>query len=129
MKQTPIRILLAEDSADNRLLFKTYLKKLTCIIDMAENGQIAVDKYMAGQYDIILLDIQMPVMDGYTAARMIRTHEQEKHLSPVPIIALTAHAQDSDRKASIDAGCNLHVVKPVPKKALIEAVTSLLQKK
>lgn len=127
--ENPIRILLAEDSADNRLLFKTYLKKLNCTIDMAENGQIAVDKYLTGQYDIILLDIQMPLMDGYTAARTIRAHERENNLSPIPIVALTAHAQDSDRKASLDVGCNLHVVKPVPKKALIEAVTALLRKK
>ncbi len=121
----PLRILLAEDSADNRLLFTTYLKKLNCTIDMAENGQIAVDKFLSGKYDIILLDIQMPIMDGYTAARTIRHHEIEHKLKPIPIIALTAHALDADRQASLDAGCTQHVVKPVPKKVLIEAINSL----
>ncbi len=124
----PLRILLAEDSPDNRLLFSTYLKKLNCRVDLAENGQIAIEKYLSGKYDILLLDIQMPVMGGYTAARTIRRHEKEHGIKPIPIIALTAHALDSDRQASLDAGCTQHVVKPVPKKVLIEAINSLTRK-
>lgn len=120
-----LRILLAEDSSDNRLLFAVYLKKMDCTLDLAENGRIAVEKFLSGTYDIVIMDVQMPEMDGYTATGIIRAHEKKHALPPVPIIALTAHAQESDRMASLAAGCNMHVVKPVSKKDFVQAITDV----
>lgn len=120
-----LSILLAEDSSDNRMLFGAYLKSFNCTLDEAENGAIAVSKYLKHSYDIILMDVQMPEMDGYSATRAIREHEKDNNLSNIPIIALTAHAQKSDTEASLKAGCTRHVVKPVTKKVLVENISAL----
>ncbi|MCK4235752.1 MAG: response regulator [Candidatus Krumholzibacteria bacterium] len=74
-----MHILLVEDSEDNRLLIQAFIKKPPATIDTAENGAIAVDKFKNGKYDLVLMDMQMPVMDGYTATRKIREWEQEKN--------------------------------------------------
>ena len=78
----PLRILLAEDSPDNRLLIAAYFKRLPYQVETAEDGKVAVEKFTSGRYDLILMDIQMPVMDGYTAARIIRAWETEHHVAP-----------------------------------------------
>ena len=75
----PLRILLAEDSPDNRLLITAYFKRLPYQVETAENGKVAVEKFTSGRYDVVLMDIQMPVMDGYTAVRTIRAWEAEHH--------------------------------------------------
>ncbi|MCP4610415.1 MAG: response regulator, partial [Planctomycetes bacterium] len=87
-----IRILLVEDNADNRLLIQSFLKKTPYQLDIAENGEIAVEKCKSSEYDIVLMDVQMPVMDGYTATGQIRSWEKGHGLEAMPIIALTAHA-------------------------------------
>ncbi|MBU4344218.1 MAG: response regulator [Proteobacteria bacterium] len=115
-------ILLVEDSADNRLLIQSYFKRTSNHIDIAENGEIAVEKFKSGKYDLVLMDIQMPVMDGYTATREIRKWEREKGRKETPIIALTAHAMAEDAKKSLDAGCTDHLTKPIKKAKLMEAV-------
>jgi CheY-like chemotaxis protein len=107
------------------MLFGAYLKHFNCTVDEAENGAIAVSKYIKHNYDIILMDVQMPEMDGYSATRAIREHEKENNLGHIPIVALTAHAQKSDAEASLQAGCTRHVVKPVTKKVLLEAIAEL----
>jgi len=86
----PLRILLAEDSADNRLVIQGYLKDTPHLLDHAENGEVAVQKFAAGHYGAILMDLQMPVMDGYEAVAAIRRLEQGDCRRPTPIIALTA---------------------------------------
>ena len=73
-----LRILLAEDSPDNRLLIEAYLKKLPYQLDTAENGQVAVEKFVRQHYDLVLMDVRMPVMDGYTAVRIIRDWERAR---------------------------------------------------
>ncbi|NJL59259.1 MAG: response regulator [Desulfobacteraceae bacterium] len=103
---SPLRILLAEDNESNRLLFGFYLKDFSHHIDMAENGRICVDKYKSGHYDIVFMDIDMPIMDGYAATDAIRNWEKEQNLTHVPIIALTAHALK--RKAAGKHGCGLY---------------------
>ncbi|MFQ6028814.1 MAG: response regulator, partial [Dehalococcoidia bacterium] len=118
----PLSILLVEDTKDNRLLIQSYLKKTPYQIDIAENGEIAVEKFTAGNYDLVLMDVQMPVMDGYTATSLIRKWEQEEGRDPAPILALTAHALKEDEQKSIDAGCTAHVTKPVKKAPLMEAI-------
>ncbi len=118
----PLRILLVEDSEDNQLLVQAYLKKTPFSVETAENGLVAVDKFKSGEYDIVLMDIQMPVMDGYTAAGMIRRWEKEEGKMQTPIIALTAYALADDFEKSIAAGCTDHLVKPIKKDTLMKAI-------
>ncbi|MBI5748360.1 MAG: response regulator, partial [Nitrospinae bacterium] len=111
----PLNILLVEDSRDNRLLIESYLKKTPHKIEIAENGEIAVEKFMSGKYDVVFMDMQMPVMDGYTSTKIIRKWEAEKGAEFTPIIALTAHALKEDEQKSLDAGCTSHLTKPIKK--------------
>ena len=119
-----LRILLAEDSEDNRLLIKTYLKQSPHCLEMAENGEIAVEKFQQGEYDLVLMDMNMPVMDGYTATRTIRQWEAREGKPATPIIALTAFALKEDEQKSIAAGCDAHLTKPIKKKTLLEALSA-----
>ena len=116
------RILLVEDSEDNRMLILAYLKKTGYEIDIAENGELAVEKFMVGKYDLVLMDMQMPVMDGYTATRKIRIIEETENLVQTPIIALTAYALKEDAQKSYDAGCTAHLTKPIQKAILLNTI-------
>lgn len=118
----PLNILLVDDSPDNRLLIQAYLKKLPYTINTAENGQEAVVLFKSGQYDIVFMDMQMPVMDGYTATRIIREWEMLNRRSATPIIALTAYALKEDAAQSMAAGCDAHVAKPVKKGILFSII-------
>ncbi len=118
----PLSILLADDSKDNRLLIHAFLKDFGYRLDDAENGAIAVAKLKAGNYDVLLMDIQMPVMDGLMATRTIRAWERERGLSRTPIIALTASALDEDVRRTLEAGADMHVTKPIRKAVLIAAI-------
>lgn len=121
----PIKILLVEDYVQNRLLIQTYLKRTPFRIETAEDGVEAVKKATTGSYDIILMDIQMPVMDGLQATQQIRKHEQLRASDPVPIVALTAYALDDDIKKSNAAGCTAHLTKPIKKQTLMETILRL----
>jgi PAS domain S-box-containing protein len=121
----PLRVLLADDSPDNRLIVKAFLQKTPFQIDEAENGERAVAKVKSKSYDLILMDIQMPILDGFAATRAIRLWEQAHGLHPVPIVALTASALDEDVQRAREAGCNLHVSKPIKKKTLLAAIATL----
>ena len=123
-----LNILLAEDSPDNRLLIRSYFKKTRCRIDIAENGKIALESFQAGSYDLVLMDMQMPVMDGYTATIRIRQWEREHNRLPTPIIALTANALHEEANRSLAAGCTAHLTKPIKKVILMEAITQHIQK-
>ena len=122
----PLRILLAEDSPDNRLLIAAYFKRLPYQIETAENGKVAVEKFCSGRYDLVLMDIQMPVMDGYTAVRTIRAWETEHRRPATPILALTASTLDDDIRRAFAAGCNAHIAKPVRKATLLTAIEETL---
>jgi PAS domain S-box-containing protein len=117
-----LRILLAEDSPDNVLLIQSYLKSVGCTADLARNGEIAVRKFIAGTYDVVLMDVQMPVMDGHTATRQIRQWEADSGRRPVPIFALTAHALPEEVAKSVDAGCTAHLTKPIRRATLLRAL-------
>ncbi|MFA7177749.1 MAG: CHASE domain-containing protein, partial [Smithellaceae bacterium] len=121
-EQRPLKILLVDDSDDNRLLVKTYLKGDAYQIDEAENGEQAVALFQSGLYDLVLMDMQMPVMDGYTATRAIRRWEEEQGKNRTPVIALTAYALTEDAAKSEEAGCDTHLTKPVKKAVLLEAI-------
>ncbi len=120
-------ILLVEDNEDNRLLINAYLKRTTFKIEEAENGQIAVEKFTKGHYSLVLMDIQMPVMDGHTATREIRRWEKENHLESTPIIALTAHAVKEDMEKSLEAGCDSHLTKPIKKATLLQTLDRFMK--
>ncbi len=120
-----LNILLAEDNPNNVFLMRSLLKHTPCQIDLADNGAIAVDKFRQGRYDLILMDVEMPVMDGYSATREIRLIEQQEGRQPTPIIALTAHALQDDEQKSFNAGCNRHLTKPIKKQTLLDALNAL----
>ncbi|WP_447599017.1 response regulator [Nitrospira sp. Nam80] len=119
-----LRILLVEDSRDNQLLIQTYLKQTAHHIELAENGQIAVDKFQSGHYDVVLMDMQMPVMDGLEATRIIREWERHEGVTKTPIIALTALALKQEAAKIFEAGCNAHMTKPIKKATLLDILSA-----
>ena len=123
-----LKILLVDDSIDNRLLVNQYLKNLPYELDMAENGEIAVAKFARGTYDLVLMDMRMPVMDGYTAVGEIRQWEREHGREPTPIVALTASALETDVRNCLDAGCTAHLSKPVKKSSLLLAIHQMTER-
>ncbi|MHB8382299.1 MAG: ATP-binding protein [Candidatus Binataceae bacterium] len=114
-----LRILLAEDAEDNRALIRAYLSKTRHVIETAENGAVAVEKYRSGRYDLVLMDVQMPVMDGHSAVRAIRDLERESGRPRTPIYALTAFAFRDDAEKTRAAGCDGHLTKPIRKATLL----------
>ena len=124
-----LRLLVVEDVAINREIAVKILKRLGFTVEIAENGREAVDKVrMAphGHYDGVLMDIQMPVMDGYDATRAIRALDDET-LSAIPIIAMTANAFDEDVQRSLQAGMNAHLSKPVEPETLFDTLEKLIK--
>jgi CheY-like chemotaxis protein len=98
------------------------LKKLPYQIDIAENGRVAIDKFKALRPDLVLMDVQMPDIDGLAATRVIRQWESAQGLPATPIIALTASVLEDDVRRSLAAGCDEHVSKPVKKPVLLAAI-------
>ena len=93
------------------------------MLDEAENGEIALRMFTAGgPYDLVLMDVQMPVMDGYEATAAMRAWERERGATPTPILAFTAHALPEEIRRSLDAGCSDHLTKPVRRATLLRAV-------
>jgi len=117
-----LKILLADDAEDNRILILAYLKKYPVAVETAVNGEEALAKFKAGKYDLILMDMQMPVMDGYTATAAIRKFEKEKGLAPSKVIAFTASVTKEDVDKAMLAGCDAHLSKPVKKAMLLEII-------
>jgi two-component system sensor histidine kinase/response regulator len=124
----PMKILLVEDTEDNRLLIRAFLQKSSVEIEEAENGKIAFEKFKKNVYDLVLMDMQMPVMDGYTATRKIRAWEKRINAEETPVIALTAYALKGDAEKSLDAGCNTHVAKPVKMETLVKVLKEFADK-
>jgi PAS domain S-box-containing protein len=120
--QRSLRILVAEDSQDNRLLVQLYLKGSGHSLTFADDGKDAVDQFASADFDLVIMDLQMPVMDGLTAVRTIRGFERERARRAVPILALSANARPEDVQISLEAGCNAHLSKPISKQRLLAAV-------
>jgi len=117
------RILIAEDSEYNVVLIRAYLKNSGFLLDVAENGMIAVEKVKADRPDLILMDLQMPVMDGLEATRAIRQWEAKAGVKPTPILALTAHAAGEGVGRTLEAGCDEHLTKPIKRATLLAAIS------
>ncbi|MBC2715473.1 MAG: response regulator [Desulfobacteraceae bacterium] len=123
----PGRILLADDYEYNQTIVLLYLKGTPIKIDIATNGAEAVEKYKNKKYNLILMDLQMPVMDGYDATREIRKIENEHGSRSIPIIALSAFALKAERQKSYDAGCDEYLSKPVKKDDLLAMMARYLK--
>ncbi|MDP2241198.1 MAG: PAS domain S-box protein [Burkholderiales bacterium] len=117
-----LRILLAEDSPDNCTITLAYLADTPYQVEIAGTGAIACEMFEAGPYDLVLMDRQMPVMDGLTATRTIRAWETANNRPPTPIIALTASALKGDRETCLEAGCTAYLTKPIKQDVLLDAI-------
>ena len=117
-----LSILLVEDSPDNRTITMAYLRDTPYCVEIAENGAVACEKFAAGRYDLVLMDRQMPVMDGLTATRAIRAWEVANQHPPTPIIALTASALKGDQEKCLAAGCTAYLTKPIKEEVLLQAI-------
>jgi len=115
-------ILLAEDSPDNCTITVAYLEETPYRVEIAETGAVACKMFAAGHYDLVLMDRQMPIMDGLTATRVIRAWEQANDRPPTPIIALTASALKGDREQCLAAGCTAFLTKPIKQDVLLQAI-------
>ncbi len=115
-----LRILVVDDTEDNRYLIKAYLKKQNFEILDAANGKEALDMVIADPFDLIFMDVQMPVMDGYAATRKIREIETASHREKSLIIALSANALSEDIQNSYQAGCDDYLAKPIKKDVLYQ---------
>lgn len=120
----PSKILVVDDSEFNRILIKEYLKKTNYIITEADNGKIALEKVKNEDFDIILMDMQMPIMDGYIATKEIRDWEIKTNHFHTPIIATTAYALKEEQEKSISAGCDQHLSKPISKDNLMKVLNN-----
>ncbi len=119
-----MRILYADDDESSRLLVRKYLERSHCILDLCENGRSAVGKFQSGSYDLVLMDMQMPVMDGFAASRAIRSWEAAHGLKGTPVIAVTGLGGKEELQASLNAGCTSHIMKPINREVLLGAVSS-----
>lgn len=115
-----ISILIAEDCPEIQFLLATMLREIGASVDVADNGKEAIEKALNAPFDVILMDIQMPLMDGFEATRALRAAGYRK-----PIIALTAYAMAEERSRTASAGCDVHLTKPIDPDQLFSTVLKL----
>jgi len=122
----PLHVLLAEDNRVNQRLAARLLEKRGHVVVLAENGARALEVLEQQSFDIILMDVQMPVMDGMQATAAIREKERTRGAAHIPIIAMTAHAMEGDRERFLGSGMDGYVSKPVHSGELFQVIESLL---
>lgn len=120
------KILLVDDSEANLNLLSLFLKKVNCEIALATNGQEALEAFDKDEYDLIFMDIQMPILDGYQATENIRKKEKENRVGPTPIIALTANVMQENVNQCYLAGCDYYLSKPVRKEVFLKTISNIL---
>jgi len=120
-------VLLVEDIEDNRVLITLFLKALSCRLDLAEHGAEGVNTFQAGRYDLVLMDIQMPIMDGYAATRAIRAWETTEGREATPIIALTASAFEEDIEKARAAGVTMRILPGIMPVTNVKQVARMAQ--
>ena len=119
-------ILLVEDNKSNQLFMSVILKKMSIDYEIANNGAEALEKFKLHQYDLVLMDENMPIMNGIEATKKIIEYEKEYNLKHTPIVALTANALKNDRKRFIDSGMDEYLSKPLDRNALNKVLQELL---
>jgi CheY-like chemotaxis protein len=117
------RALLVEDNATNQFVAKRFIEKAGCVVDVAANGAEALEKIAAADFDLVFMDCQMPIMDGYEATKRIR----QGRLSTVPIIAMTAHAMKGDRERCLAVGMTEYLSKPLKPDTVAEMIDRVLR--
>jgi signal transduction histidine kinase len=122
----PLRILAAEDNVTNRSVLQALLEPTGAELTLVTNGQEAVDAWRSGRFDLVLMDIEMPVMNGETACRQIRADEAERDLPTTPIVALSANAMSHQIEAYLAAGMTAHVAKPIDAAQLYHTIGEVL---
>ncbi|CAN5489183.1 ATP-binding protein [soil metagenome] len=124
--QGGLRVLLAEDHPINQKVVQLILAPYGAELAVVENGALAVEAFKNGLFDLVLMDMQMPVMDGLAATRVIRAHERELGVARTPIVMLSANAMEHHRQDALAAGADLHVAKPVTAAALLTGIGEAL---
>jgi CheY-like chemotaxis protein/HPt (histidine-containing phosphotransfer) domain-containing protein len=128
LRKNPMKILLAEDNSTNQKAINVRLKRFGLVADTVVNGNEAVKKMKSERYDLILMDVQMPELDGFNATRQIREYENASSLKRVPIIAMTAHAMNGDKEECIKIGMDDYITKPFLPQTLMEMLDRWLPK-
>lgn len=122
--QPGLKILVVEDFPESQQLMLFYLQQTPHVVHVVDNGYSAIEKLNAGRYDLVLMDLQMPGMDGYTTTTTYRAWEVEQGLSRTPIVALTASALKETEQKSVEAGCSGFLTKPLTKARLLKTIAS-----
>jgi CheY-like chemotaxis protein len=120
------RVLVAEDHPTNQKVVELILESVGVTAVIVENGQLAIDLLRRERFDVVLMDMQMPELDGLAATALLREFEAEQGLPRTPVIMLTANALDEHIRASRDAGADLHLSKPIHAQALIESIMNAI---
>lgn len=120
--ELPLRILVVDDVLENRMVIKAYLKNSNFSLDFIEDGSYVLEKVKTNFYHLILMDMQMPVMDGYEATKLLREWELENNVNRTPVVALTAYALQDEVKRCLTSGCDGHLSKPVRLEGLKECI-------
>ncbi|MFT4901697.1 MAG: CheY-like chemotaxis protein [Lentimonas sp.] len=122
------RVLLVDDPSTNRIVASFILKKLNIEFELAVNGQEALEALEQGGFDLVLMDLQMPIMDGTSATQIIRSKSRPAINSFIPIVAMTANAMAGDREKYIAAGMDDYVSKPISLQSVQEAIDRCLSR-
>jgi two-component system sensor histidine kinase/response regulator len=123
------RVLLVEDNVVNQKLAVALLRKHGCRVEVAENGRIALDWLEKQSFDIVLMDVEMPEMNGIQATAAQRERETRLGLARMPIVAMTAHAMAGDRQRCLDSGMDEYLTKPIRGEQLYEAIDRMTRKR
>jgi CheY-like chemotaxis protein len=124
-----VRILIAEDTATGRDVIRKYLESANFDLSFVENGRDAVTAAQGGRFDIILMDVRMPEMDGLEAIRQIRSNEQSRGAERTPIVVVSANTSAEDVRDCVEAGADGHIAKPVARMDVLGAVSEFLSKR
>jgi len=126
MSDVSYSILVVDDSEDYRNLVCHYLSDFPCTISQAQDGEDAVELFARGQFDLVIMDIIMPLMDGVDAIAAIRENESQRDVAPTPILALSGEKSAETGRDCIKAGSNTILIKPVSRQELVGTVCSLV---
>ncbi len=121
-KRGALKILMVDDAEDNLFVLSAFLENTPHEIEIAKNGLLALEAFKTGEFDLILMDMMMPVMDGYEATKQIRAWEQRHDWNRTPVVALTANVMRESVSMTLEAGCDLYLSKPIRKAYLLEVI-------